>query len=97
MELSPLDLLDAARRWSAEADVLRPMSAEVRGQSASAFGHGVQESALACAAAWGDATGRMADHVERCAAGLRHTAQLALSVDADVAASFHRLAEGLGR
>ena len=97
MELSPLDLLDAARRWSAEADVLRPMSAEVRGQSASAFGHGVQESALACAAAWGDATARIIGQVEHCAEGLRHTAQLALSVDADVAASFHRLVGGRGR
>lgn len=97
MELSPLDLLDAARRWSGEVDNVRPIAAEVGGQSASAFGHGVQESALACAAAWGDATGRMADHVERCAVGLRHTAELALAADADVAASFHRLAEGLGR
>ena len=96
MELSPLDLLDAARRWCREADVLHPVSDQVRGQPASAFGHGVRESALACVAAWGEATDVIAGRVERCAEGLRHTAGLAVSVDADVAASFDRLAGGCG-
>ena len=97
MELSPPELIDAARRWSGAADGLRPAATEVRGQPASAFGDGVRQSALACAVGWGDATGRVADRVERCADGLRHTARLALSVDADVAASFDRLAGRLCR
>lgn len=96
MELDPFDLLDAARRWSREADVLHPVAAEVRSQGASVFGHEVRESALVCAAAWGDAAGRITGRVERCAEGLRRTAGLVLSVDADVAASFDRLAGGRG-
>ena len=96
MQLSPLDLLDEARRWSGEADRLRQVPHEVAGQETSAFGPALREDALACAAAWGDATGQLAARVEGCADGLRHTAELVATIDAEVAASFHRLAGGRG-
>ncbi len=90
MELSPLDLLDAARRWAGEADSVRSTAGMTTAGSASAFSPGVRESAVACSAAWGDAADRIAGHIERCAEGLRHTAELTLSVDADAARSFER-------
>ena len=92
MQLSPLDLLDAARRWREEVDVLGPVAAKVANLPASAFCPGVLESARTCAAVWADAADRIIDDAGRCAEGLRDTAELGRVVDADVAAAFDRMA-----
>ncbi len=95
MELNPLDLLEASRRWFGESDELSSIAEELRGLPVSGFAPDLRASAAACAAGWGSATDAVVSRVERCAEGLRHTAELGIAVDAEAASAFRRLGAGL--